>query len=147
VYIAGRDEGKATKTIAQLKAETGKEALFLKLDLGSLKSVKAAAAELASKEQAVHMLFNNACVLFIAGCDLHTYPYPRLLEALCSRPWIFSLPTVSISSGVRTSSGNLSFASSQPNILYLLADTSTLLSNSYRCSVPAQHLRATAKLA
>jgi retinol dehydrogenase-12 len=62
VYIAGRDSAKAAKTIGALKTETGKEAIFLMLDLGNLKSVKAAAEELASKEPAVHILFNNAFV-------------------------------------------------------------------------------------
>jgi retinol dehydrogenase 12 len=60
VYIAGRDETKASRTIGALKSETGKDAHFLKLDLSNLKSVKAAAEELASKEHAVHILFNNA---------------------------------------------------------------------------------------
>jgi retinol dehydrogenase-12 len=65
VYVAGRDEGKAAKTIADLKSQTGNEAIFLNVDLGSLKSVKAAAEELASKEHAVHMLFNNAFVVHL----------------------------------------------------------------------------------
>jgi retinol dehydrogenase-12 len=60
VYIAGRDQSKASKTIGELKTETSKEAHFLKMDLGNLKSIKAAAEELASKERAVHVLFNNA---------------------------------------------------------------------------------------
>jgi retinol dehydrogenase-12 len=62
VYIAGRDESKGSKTIGELKAQTSKQAHFLKLDLGNLKSIKAAAEELASKEPAVHILFNNAYV-------------------------------------------------------------------------------------
>jgi retinol dehydrogenase-12 len=63
VYVAGRDAGKAATTIAALAAETGKTARFLRLDLGNLQSVKAAAAELAAQEPAVHLLFNNAWVL------------------------------------------------------------------------------------
>jgi retinol dehydrogenase-12 len=60
VYVAGRDHAKAAKAIDELQVSTGKEARFLELDLGSLQSVKAAAAELAAKEPAVHLLFNNA---------------------------------------------------------------------------------------
>jgi retinol dehydrogenase-12 len=45
VYIAARNQEKAENTIRQLKNETGKEALFLHLDLGDLKCVKAAAQE------------------------------------------------------------------------------------------------------
>jgi hypothetical protein len=45
VYIATRNREKTESAIQDLKAETGKEAIFLKLDLASLKSVKAAAEE------------------------------------------------------------------------------------------------------
>ena len=45
VYIAARSQEKAEAAIKDLKQETGKEALFLKLDLSDLKSVKAAAEE------------------------------------------------------------------------------------------------------
>jgi retinol dehydrogenase-12 len=67
VYVAGRDQAKAKKAIDELQVSTGKEARFLELDLGSLQSVKAAAAELAAKEPAVHLLFNNALV-FLSSC-------------------------------------------------------------------------------
>ena len=45
VYLACRSEAKAQAAIAKLKEETGKEALFLQLDLGDLKAVKRAAEE------------------------------------------------------------------------------------------------------
>ena len=45
VYIATRSEGRGKAAIEDLKKETGKEAIWLKLDLSSLKSVKAAAEE------------------------------------------------------------------------------------------------------
>ena len=44
-YLAARNSEKATNAIAKLKAETGKEAIFLKLDLADLKAIKSAAAE------------------------------------------------------------------------------------------------------
>jgi retinol dehydrogenase-12 len=72
VYVAGRDAGKAATTIAALAAETGKTAHFLRLDLGNLKSVKAAAAELAAQEPAVHLLFNNAWV-FLNYSAVHDF--------------------------------------------------------------------------
>jgi retinol dehydrogenase-12 len=62
VYIVGRDREKAARMIGALKAETGHKAVFLELDLASLQSVKVAAAELASRETALHLLFNNAYV-------------------------------------------------------------------------------------
>ena len=45
VYLAARSKEKADAAIADLKAATGKEALFLELDLASLASVKMAAED------------------------------------------------------------------------------------------------------
>lgn len=45
VYVAARNQEKAEAAIEQLKTLTGVQALFLKLDLANLKSVKAAAEE------------------------------------------------------------------------------------------------------
>jgi len=63
VYIAVRSEEKAKSAIAELKEQTGKEAIFLKLDLADLKSVKSSAEEFISKETELHVLFNNAGVM------------------------------------------------------------------------------------
>ena len=79
MYIAARSEDRAKAAIEDLKLATGKEAIWLKLDLSSLKSVKAAAEEFleyvrcdferaisdrvpTSKEPELHVLFNSACV-------------------------------------------------------------------------------------
>ncbi|KAK0446959.1 NAD(P)-binding protein [Desarmillaria tabescens] len=64
VYTAARDEEKARNAIRELLKDTGKEAIFLKLDLASLKSVREAAAEFKSKETELHILFNNAGVMW-----------------------------------------------------------------------------------
>jgi retinol dehydrogenase 12 len=45
VYIAVRNEEKANSAITELKEQTGKEAIFLKLDLADLKSIKSSAEE------------------------------------------------------------------------------------------------------
>lgn len=58
--MAGRGKAKADTAIADLKAVTGKEAIFLELDLSSLASVRNAADEFLSKEPALHILFNTA---------------------------------------------------------------------------------------
>ncbi|KAH9480656.1 Short-chain dehydrogenase [Psilocybe cubensis] len=63
VYIAARNETLVRKAIEELKSETDKEALFIKLDLADLKSVRAAAQEFQSKEPELHVLFNNAGVM------------------------------------------------------------------------------------
>ena len=82
VYIAARNQVQSEDTIRQLKEETDNEAIYLKLDLANLKIVKAAAEEFLrsvpsvrprvvtsiddtpnhSKENQLHVLFNNACV-------------------------------------------------------------------------------------
>jgi len=59
VYIATYNENKSATVINDLKEETGKEAIFLKLDLSDFKSIKAAADEFKSKEAELHVLFNN----------------------------------------------------------------------------------------
>ena len=49
VYLAARNESKVLEAIGDLKVETGgKEAVFLRLDLADLKSVKNAAEEFLS---------------------------------------------------------------------------------------------------
>ena len=48
VYLAARDQGKASKAIEELKDATGKEALFLQLDLADLPSVRKSAEEFLS---------------------------------------------------------------------------------------------------
>ncbi|KAF8885697.1 hypothetical protein CPB84DRAFT_125022 [Gymnopilus junonius] len=63
VYFAARSQEKAEQAIKELKEQTGKEGIFLKLDLADLKSVKSASEEFQSKEKELHVLFNNAGVM------------------------------------------------------------------------------------
>ncbi|KAJ7823018.1 hypothetical protein B0H13DRAFT_2215759 [Mycena leptocephala] len=63
VYMASRSQTKAEAAIKELKEQTGKDALFLKLDLGDLKTIKISAAEFLSKEPELHILFNNGGVM------------------------------------------------------------------------------------
>lgn len=59
--MAGRSEEKGAEAVAKLKEETGNaEVSFLKVDLGDIPSVIAAARELAAKEKRLDLLFNNA---------------------------------------------------------------------------------------
>lgn len=62
VYLAApsRYESKAVKVIAKLEDETGKVAIWLRLDLADLTSVKAATVEFLSKEERLNVLFCNA---------------------------------------------------------------------------------------
>ncbi|KAF7789133.1 hypothetical protein EIP86_000068 [Pleurotus ostreatoroseus] len=64
VYLAARSKEKAEAAIADLKDTTGKEAIWLELDLANLASVRRAAEEFLSKEHELHILFNNAGIMF-----------------------------------------------------------------------------------
>ncbi|TCD64078.1 hypothetical protein EIP91_004550 [Steccherinum ochraceum] len=64
VYMASRNKERASAAIQDLKELTGKEAIFLQIELTSLASVKRAATEFLSKEDKLHMLFNNAGVMW-----------------------------------------------------------------------------------
>ncbi|KAG9022799.1 hypothetical protein FS837_006145 [Tulasnella sp. UAMH 9824] len=61
--MAARSKAKAETAIAELKSVTGKEALFLQLDLANLDSITKAANEFMSNEPALHLLFNNGGVM------------------------------------------------------------------------------------
>ncbi|KAJ7038772.1 NAD(P)-binding protein [Mycena alexandri] len=63
VYIAARNAKNSKEAIEDLKAQTGKEAEFLQLDLADLQSIKRAAAEFSQKETQLHVLFNNGGVM------------------------------------------------------------------------------------
>ncbi|KAG8730184.1 hypothetical protein FRC12_020427 [Ceratobasidium sp. 428] len=64
VYLAARSKTKANEAIEWLRSETGgKEPVFLELDLANLSSIRKAAEEFKSKEQELHVLFNNAGVM------------------------------------------------------------------------------------
>ncbi|KAI0823262.1 NAD(P)-binding protein [Trametes gibbosa] len=64
VYLAARSKSKAYAAIASLKEATGRDAVFVELDLSSLASVKKAAQGFLAKEHELHILFNNAGVMF-----------------------------------------------------------------------------------
>ena len=60
VYLAARSQQSAKAAIATLKEITGKEAIFLPLDLADLSSVKRAADRFHEQETELHILYNNA---------------------------------------------------------------------------------------
>lgn len=63
VYLAARSFSKAQTSIERLAKETGKEPIFLQLDLGDLDSIKKSSREFLSKEERLDILFNNACAI------------------------------------------------------------------------------------
>jgi retinol dehydrogenase 12 len=63
VVVAARDEAKGREAVAAIRAETGSHSVeFLRLDLGSLASVRAAAREFLAKGIPLRVLVNNAGV-------------------------------------------------------------------------------------
>ncbi|KAH6912192.1 hypothetical protein BKA70DRAFT_1422911 [Coprinopsis sp. MPI-PUGE-AT-0042] len=63
VYMAGRNAQKLAEAIKELRAATGKQGIALQLDLANLLSVKRGVDEFLSKENQLHILFNNAGVM------------------------------------------------------------------------------------
>ncbi|KAG8875925.1 hypothetical protein FRB97_004631 [Tulasnella sp. 331] len=63
VYMASRSRERAEAAIQDLKTITGREAIFLELDLANLDAVTRAAEEFKSKEHALHILFNSGGVM------------------------------------------------------------------------------------
>jgi len=63
VYMASRSRARAEAAIDDLKRTTGKEAIFLELDLADLDKVTRAAQEFKSKETDLHILFNSGGVM------------------------------------------------------------------------------------
>ncbi|KAJ7506031.1 NAD-P-binding protein [Mycena galericulata] len=64
VYLAARGREETEKVIDELKRATGQTAIFLELDLASLAHVRRAAEEFLHKEKELHVLFNNAGVMW-----------------------------------------------------------------------------------
>ncbi|KAH9892803.1 NAD-P-binding protein [Cubamyces lactineus] len=63
VYLAARSQQKAERAIQELREETGKEALFLQLDLSDLSAVKKAVEEFKQRESQLDVLYLNAGVM------------------------------------------------------------------------------------
>jgi retinol dehydrogenase-12 len=63
VYIASRSRSKVEAAITELRQTTGREAIFLEVDLADLSSVRRAAAKFIDSEPDLHILFNNAGVM------------------------------------------------------------------------------------
>ncbi|KAI0028223.1 hypothetical protein K488DRAFT_59156 [Vararia minispora EC-137] len=73
VYLAARSEERARAAMDEITKSTGKSDIhFLQLDLADLVSVRKAAEEYISKEQELHVLINNAGVLYSPGIGPQT---------------------------------------------------------------------------
>jgi hypothetical protein len=66
VYIGARNQTKSEEAIKSLKELTGKEAIFLKLDLADLRAVKGAAEEFSRYSASLYGLWIRSYSLKIA---------------------------------------------------------------------------------
>ena len=73
--MAARNKSKAEQALKDLKDATGKDAIFLELDLSSLASVRKAVMEFLGKESDLHILFCNASVYLL----FHQWSVNRVL--------------------------------------------------------------------
>ncbi|KAF9454693.1 NAD(P)-binding protein [Macrolepiota fuliginosa MF-IS2] len=64
VYMLCRTAEKTERAIEDLERVTGKKAIHLHMDLSSMKSVKEGVSEFLGKEKELHLLINNAGVMF-----------------------------------------------------------------------------------
>lgn len=68
VYIAARSEERAAEAIDDIKKAAPKSKgslVFMKLDLGDLTTIKASAEFFLTRESKLHVLFNNAGVMYV----------------------------------------------------------------------------------
>ncbi|KZW01088.1 NAD(P)-binding protein [Exidia glandulosa HHB12029] len=90
VYIAARSKSKAETAIAELKAETGKEALFLELDLGDLVAIKRSAQAFLAAEPSLNILIANAGVWCPPMDELTKQGYDLQLGTNALGHWYFT---------------------------------------------------------
>ncbi|KAA1468862.1 NAD-P-binding protein [Dentipellis sp. KUC8613] len=98
VYLGARSEAKAKAAIDEIKSKTGKTDIhFLQIDLADLASVRKAAEEYQSKEQKLHVLFNNGGTMFSPVDQRTKQGYDGEFGVNLLGPWFFTtllIPTL-----------------------------------------------------
>ena len=77
MYLAARNRDTAIAVIESLRQDTGKEAIYIPLDLTDFQSIRKASEEFLAKEDALHVLFNNACAATLLVCAVVRLTYIR----------------------------------------------------------------------
>jgi len=90
VYLAARSAKKANEAIEELKNETGKQAIFLQLDLSDLLAVRKSAQEFLSKESQLHVLINNAGVMVSPKEQVTAQQYDLQFGTNVIGSWLFT---------------------------------------------------------
>jgi len=91
VYLAARSATKAKAAIAELKGKTGKDAIFLQLDLADIPSVRKSARDFLSKETQLHILINNAGVMVPPVEETTVQKYDLQFGTNVIGHWVFTL--------------------------------------------------------
>ncbi|KAH9037556.1 NAD(P)-binding protein [Lactarius hengduanensis] len=90
VYLAARSAQKANEAIAELKNETGKQAIFLQLDLSDIPAIRKSAQEFLSKESQLHVLINNAGVMTSPKEQVTAQKYDMQFGTNVIGHWLFT---------------------------------------------------------
>jgi len=106
VYMASRSEEKATAAIKKLAEETGKECHFLKLDLADLSAVKQAASQFKTLESELHILINNAGVLWTPINELTVDGYDLQFGVNVIGHYVFTIELLPVLRAGAASSGD-----------------------------------------
>ncbi|KAJ7654397.1 hypothetical protein DFH06DRAFT_1202270 [Mycena polygramma] len=150
VYMAARSQSKAEAAIKELKEQTGKDALFLKLDLGDLKTIKVSAAEFLSKEPELHVLFNNGGVMMPPVEDRTADGYDLQFGTNVLGPFFFTkLLLPALLAGAKSSSDGKARVVNTSSGMHLMnsLDFKIILDDKKRKKAGAQSLYALSKFA
>jgi len=90
VYLAARSAVKANAAIAELKSITGKEAIFLQLDLADIPAIRKSAEDFLSKEGQLHILINNAGVMVAPVEETTVQKYDLQFGTNVVGHWLFT---------------------------------------------------------
>lgn len=94
VYMASRSEQKTIEAIREIESsvppEESGELVWLHLDLADLEAVKASAAAFISKEEKLHVLFNNAGIMQPAEGSKSEQGYELQLGVNCVGTFLFT---------------------------------------------------------
>ncbi|KAJ7642683.1 hypothetical protein DFH06DRAFT_1283512 [Mycena polygramma] len=150
VFMAARSQSKAEAAIKELKEQTGKDALFLKLDLGDLKTIKVSAAEFLSKEPELHVLFNNGGVMMPPVEDRTADGYDLQFGTNVLGPFYFTkLLLPALLSGAKSSADGKARVVNTSSGMHLMnsLDFKIILDDKKRKKAGAQSLYALSKFA
>jgi len=142
VYIASRNEKKVKDAIEELRQQTGSEALFVRLDLADLQLIRTAAEEFMSKENELHILFNNAGVMNVPRDQLTADGYDMTFGANVLGPYYFTQLLLPVLTSTAKSSPRGAVrvinSSSIGHILLPTVDLDTLKDTPARRRMPSQ---------